>query len=171
MKKVYTIVLFEESTAAFHMEPPCYIHHGSVTFDTGLKLELLQEYCLIALDEFRKYPYPKIRNEQTAWLSLLATEDIRDADRLIGEHPWLEEIYREVAALRRKPEEVLRMYSEALRILDRNTVHYMIEEQKKEIEQQKNTIKEQEQQLYEKNAEIEKLKSQLEQMKQGKNTV
>lgn len=178
MKKVYTIVLFEESTAAFHMEPPCYIHHGSVAFDTGLKLELLQEYCLIALDEFRKYPYPKIRNEQTAWLSLLATEDIRDADRLIGEYPWLEEIYREVAALRRKPEEVLRMYSEALRILDRNTVHYMIEEQKKEIdvqkkeiEQQKNTIKEQEQQLYEKNAEIEKLKSQLEQMKQEKNIV
>lgn len=185
MKKVYTIVLFEESTAAFHMEPPCYIHHGSITFDTGLELELLQEYCLIALDEFRKYPYPKIRNEQTAWLSLLATEDIRDADRLIGEYPWLEEIYREVAALRSRPEEVLRMYSEALRILDRNTVHYMIEEQKKEIdeqkkeidgqkkeiEQQKNTIKEQEQQLYEKNAEIEKLKSQLEQMKQGKNTV
>lgn len=178
MKKVYTIVLFEESTAAFHMEPPCYIHHGSITFDTSLELELLQEYCLIALDEFRKYPYPKIRNEQTAWLSLLATEDVRDADRLIGEYPWLEEIYREVAALRSRPEEVLRMYSEALRILDRNTVHYMIEEQKKEldeqkkeIEQQKNTIKKQEQQLYEKNAEIEKLKSQLEQMKQGKNTV
>lgn len=180
MKKVYTIVLFEESAAAFHMEPPCYIHYGSVKFNTGLKLELLQEYCLIALDEFRKYPYSKDRNEQTAWLSLLATEDIGEADRLIKEYPWLEEIYQEAAGLRTKPEEVLGMYSEALRILDRNTVHYMIEEQKKVIEHQKNTIKNQEQQhrkdtalIQEKDAileqqhqEIEELKRQLEQLQQ-----
>ncbi len=126
------------------MEPPCYIHYGKTTFDTGLKLELLQEYCLIALDEFRKYPYPKDRSEQTAWLSLLATEDIREAEKLIEEYPWLEEIYREAAALRRDPEEVLDMYSEALRILDRNTVRYMIEEQKKEIDEKKKEIEEKE---------------------------
>lgn len=168
MKKVYTIVLFEESTAAFHMEPPCYIHYGSVKFNTGLKLELLQEYCLIALDEFQKYPYPKDRNEQTAWLSLLATEDIRDAEELIAEYPWLEEIYREAAALRRDPEEVLGMFSEALRILDRNTVHYMIDEQKKEIEQQKIMLKEREQQLHEKDAKIEELERQLEKLQQKK---
>ncbi|NBK92974.1 hypothetical protein D5278_13465 [bacterium 1XD21-13] len=144
MKKVYTIVLFEESRAGFHMEPPCYIHYGKTTFDTGLKLELLQEYCLIALDEFRKYPYPKDRSEQTAWLSLLATEDIREAEKLIEEYPWLEEIYREAAALRRDPEEVLDMYSEALWILDRNTVRYMIEEQKKEIDEKKKEIEEKE---------------------------
>ena len=126
------------------MEPPCYIHYGKTTFDTGLKLELLQEYCLIALDEFRKHPYPKDRSEQTAWLSLLATEDIREAEKLIEEYPWLEEIYREAAALRRDPEEVLDMYSEALRILDRNTVRYMIEEQKKEIDEKKKEIEEKE---------------------------
>lgn len=126
------------------MESPCYIHYGKTTFDTGLKLELLQEYCLIALDEFRKYPYPKDRSEQTAWLSLLATEDIREAEKLIEEYPWLEEIYREAAALRRDPEEVLDMYSEALRILDRNTVRYMIEEQKKEIDEKKKEIEEKE---------------------------
>ena len=126
------------------MEPPCYIHYGKTTFDTGLKLELLQEYCLIALDEFRKYPYPKDRSEQTAWLSLLATEDIREAEKLIEEYPWLEEIYREAAALRRDPEEVLDMYSEALRILDRNTVRYMIEEQKKEIDEKKKETEEKE---------------------------
>ncbi len=126
------------------MEPPCYIHYGKTTFDTGLKLELLQEYCLIALDEFRKYPYPKDRSEQTAWLSLLATEDIREAEKLIEEYPWLEEIYREAAALRRDPEEVLDMYSEALWILDRNTVRYMIEEQKKEIDEKKKEIEEKE---------------------------
>ena len=121
------------------MEPPCYIHYGKTTFDTGLKLELLQEYCLIALDEFRKYPYPKDRSEQTAWLSLLATEDIN----------------REAAALRRDPEEVLDMYSEALRILDRNTVRYMIEEQKKEIDEKKKEIEEKEKVIEESKKELE----------------
>ena len=163
------------------MELPCYIHYGKTTFDTGLKMELLQEYCLIALDEFQNYPYPKDKNEQTAWLSLLATENVDDADKLIKEYPWLEQIYREAASLRRNPEEVLGMYSEALRILDRNTVHYMIEEQKKEIEQSKreieqnkkeleqsqNTIQEQEQRLLEQDATIEALKRQLEQLQQG----
>ena len=137
------------------MEPPCYIHYGKTTFDTGLKLELLQEYCLIALDEFRKYPYPKDRSEQTAWLSLLATEDIREAEKLIEEYPWLEEIYREAAALRRDPEEVLDMYSEALRILDRNTVRYISEEQKKEIDEKKKEIEEKEKVIEESKKELE----------------
>ena len=31
-----------------------YLHYGKTCFDTGLKLELLQEFCLIALDVFRE---------------------------------------------------------------------------------------------------------------------
>ena len=175
MKKVYTIILFEKSISAFHMEPPCYIHYWKTTFSTALKME----YCLISLDEFRKYPYPKDRNEQTAWLSFLATEDIKEAEKLIFEYPWLEEIYQEAAALRRKPEEVLGMYSEALRILERNTVRYMIEEQQKELEQNKKKLEEREEELkqnkeelnqqkttiIEQQKEIEELKRQLEQLK------
>lgn len=55
-----------------------------------MELDLLQEYCLIALDVFRKTPYSKDRSEQTAWLSLLATEDVEEAGKLIQEYPWLE---------------------------------------------------------------------------------
>jgi len=59
------------------------------------------------------------------------------------------------------------MYSEALRILDRNTVHNMIEEQnKRELEQSQNTIQEQKQRLLEQDT-IEALKLQLEQLQQG----
>lgn len=59
------------------------------------------------------------------------------------------------------------MYSEALRILDRNTVHNMIEEQnKRELEQSQNTIQEQKQRLSEQDT-IEALKRQLEQLQQG----
>ena len=79
----------------------------------------------------------------------------------------MEQIYREAASLRRNPEEVFGMYSEALRILDRNTVHHMIEEQnKRELEQSQNTIQEQKQRLSEQDT-IEALKRQLEQLQQG----
>ena len=89
----------------------------------------MQEYWLIALDVFREFPYPKSRSEQIAWLSLLATEDMAEAEKLMEEYPWLKEIYQEMAAYMSEPKEVLNMFSEALKIMDRNTVQYMIEEQ------------------------------------------
>ena len=158
LKKVYTIVIFEQSTDVFHKLPDKYIHRGRTTFDTGLELELLQEYYLVALDVFRKLPYPKVRSEQTAWLSLLAAEDVWEAEALVGEYPWVEEVYEEIAGLMHKPKEVLNMFSDALRILDRNTVQYMIEEQKKEIEKQKKELEEAEKAR----EEIEKEKAQAE---------
>lgn len=53
------IVLFEESPAVFHKYPGVYLHYGKTKFETGLPLELLQEFCLIALDVFREIPYAK----------------------------------------------------------------------------------------------------------------
>ncbi len=95
---------------------------------------------MIALDVFRKIPYPKIRDEQTAWLALLATEDLAQARQLAAEYPWLAEIYREMEGYLHRPEEVLNMFSEALRIMDRNTVQYMIDEQLEQISEQQNQI-------------------------------
>ena len=113
----------------------CYIHHGKTKFDTGLSLELLQEFYLVALDVFRQTPYPRGRSERTAWLSLLSTENLKEAENLVREYPWMEEIYREIAMLRQRPEEVLGMFSEALRILDENTAKFMIEELQKKVEE------------------------------------
>ena len=71
--------------------------------------------------------------------------------------------------LRQRPEEVLGMFSDALKILDRNTVKYMIEEQQKvmddqrrELEEQKRRLLEKDQTLQEKEAEIQALKAMLE---------
>ena len=129
IKKVYVIVLFEKSTAVFHQHPASYLHYGKTCFDTGLEMELLQEFCLIALDVFREIPYSEDeKSEQKAWLSLLTTENLKDAERQVRNYPWLEEIYREIAMLRQRPEEVLGMWSEALRILDENTLKYYVEE-------------------------------------------
>ena len=131
---------------------------------------------MVYLDVFRKFPYPKVKNEQTAWLSFLLTESIEDAESLMEEYPWLEEVYQELAMLRQRPEEVLGMFSDALKILDRNTVKYMIEEQQKvmddqrrEIDEQKRrllekerTLQERDRALQEKEAEIQALKAMLE---------
>ena len=162
MRKVYTIILFENSAHIFHQNPGRYIHHGKTAFDTGLQMDLLQEYCLVALDVFRKKPYSENRSEQTAWLSLLTTETIEDAEKLIAEYPWLEDIYKEIAMLRQKPEEVLHMFSEALKIMDRNTVHYMIEEQQKELEEQLEKLKEQQKKSEEQQKELEEQQKELE---------
>ncbi len=135
-----------------------------------------REYCLAALDVFKRFPYPKERSELDAWLSLLATERLEDAEKLIQEYPWLEEIYEEIAMLRQNPEEVLSMFSEALRILDRNTVKYMIEELQKEVEEEKKKVEEQNTALEEQkilidkqSAEIEALRWQLKQQSEEKN--
>ncbi len=154
IKKVYVIVLFEKSPGEFHKIPCAYVHHGRTRFDTGLEMGLLQEYFLIALDVFRKFPYPKNISEQTAWLSLLVTEDLKEAEKLIRDYPWLQEIYEEIAMLRRKPEEVLGMFSEALRILDQNTIKYMIEMQQKELEEKAAQLEEKDAQLRNKDATI-----------------
>ncbi len=140
IKKVYVIVIFEKSTREFHNVSTAYLHHGKTVFDTGLHMEFLQEYTLAALDVFKTFRYPKKKSEQTAWLSLLTTEDLEEAQKVIGEYPWLEEIYEEIAMLRQKPEEVLGMFSEALRILDENTLKYMIEELQKEVEEKEGML-------------------------------
>ena len=180
MKKVYTIVIFENSTAEFHRDGLNCIHMGKTVFDTGLKLELLQEYCLIALDVFRKIPYPKDKNERTGWLSLLAVEDVETAEIIQRDYPWLGEIYRDMAEYMRRPEEVLNMFSEALKILDHNTVQFMIEEQEKKLTEQLRELQEQQRELQEqqkelmqkdellkeRDAEIEQLRAEVAELKQ-----
>ena len=156
MKKVYTIIIFEKSTQVFHQIPQSYIHRGKTRFDTGLDLALLQEYCLVCLDVFREFPYAKEKNEQTAWLSFLLTETVEEAEKLVSEYPWLEEIYRELAMLRRKPEEVLGMFSDALKIMDQNTVKYMIDEQQKKINEQQQEMDEQRQKMNEQQQVIDR---------------
>ena len=163
MRKVYTIVIFEKSPKSFSKIPDCYIHRGRIVFDSGLEMDFLQEYCLVALDVFRKKPYSEDRNEQAAWLSFLTTETLEDAERLMNKYPWLEEIYKEIAMLRQKPGEVLHMFSEALKIMDRNTVNYMIEEQQKELEEKDKQLEQKNEQLEQKNEQLEQKNEQLEQ--------
>ena len=134
IRPVYTIIIYEKSLPVFHKVPGKYIHKGETVFNTGLQVELLQKYWLIALDVFKEISYAIDKSEQTAWLSLLATEDVAEAEKLAKEYPWLGEIYREMEGYLHKPQEVLNMFSEALKILDQNTVQYMVEQQQEQID-------------------------------------
>lgn len=111
----------------------------------------------IYLDLFRKNNH-NIDKELDAWLLFLASDDPADILRLIEAYPRFQELYAEIAAFQHKPEELVNMYSEALEIMDRNTVKYMIEEQKKELEEKDRLIQEQEKVLKEKDAQLELLK-------------
>ena len=137
-----------------------------VVLVTRLNCYLLQKYILIALDVFRKNKYAKDRSELNGWISLLAVENVEEAEKLLADYPWLEEIYRDMAEFMQRPEEVLGMFSEALRILDHNTILLMIDEQKQETERWKQEAERKAQEAERKTQEAEKQKRETECLKQ-----
>lgn len=149
LKKVFTIVIFENTDPqttsiyqAFHAKKigKKYLHHGTTVFDTGLELDFLQEFYLISLDVFREVGYAKDDNELTAWLSLLATNTYEDAELLCQKYPWMEEIFAEISEYVHNPEEVVGMFSEALKIMDDNMYHYMADQYQAKVERQQAEI-------------------------------
>ena len=90
MKKVYTIIFYENSTEEFHKLPEAWVHHCRMQCDSGLELNHLQEFYFIALDVFQKSGYAKSRNKDdrlAGWLSLLCTEDADVAEELCLTYP------------------------------------------------------------------------------------
>ena len=170
LKTVYTIVMFENSPKECKTADlaDIYLHHGKAAFDTGIDLRLLQEYYVVALDVFRKSKYSKDINELNAWLSLLTATTMDDLAALISDYPWMETICMDMSEYLYHPEEVVTMFSEALRKLDENTVNYMIDELKKErdeavtaLAERDATVSEMGAALSKKDAEIAVLQAQL----------
>ena len=155
LKNVYTIIIFEDSPSVMRSDDlrEHFVHFGETRFDSEIDIKLLQKYYLIPLDVFKKYYYSERKHEHTTlngWLSLLSIDNIDELQSMINEYPWVEPIYRDMARYLENPEEVLNMFSEALRILDQNTIQFMIDDMKKqivekdaEIAEQVNTIAEQ----------------------------
>ena len=113
---------------------------------------------MVALDVFRESKYAKDINELNAWLSLLTAQSVDDLAALVSDYPWMEAICKDVSEYMYDPEEVITMFSEALRMLDENTVHYMIDELQKERDDAITALNEKENEMTlvisEKDAEI-----------------
>lgn len=143
MKTVYTIVFFEKSTVEFHEAGSQYIHRARQVFDTGLKLDMLQDYILIPLDIYKEHKQNEsIETKLDAWLSFLSDDSPGRIMEIIDKYPTFREMYGEVYTICRNIEGVMDMFSEELLELDRNTVQYMIEEQQEQLDALKKEVEE-----------------------------
>ena len=162
IKKVYTIILYEGSPKEFNAFPDEYLHLFSQRSNTGLKVELLQEYCFIALDIFQKIVHNKgIRNKLEAWLVFFSTDEPERIEELLRGYPEFGKLYEEIYELCLHTEKVMEMFSKELRELDRNTVQYMIDEMQEEIDSQRETIEGQKEEIDSQQKEIDRLRKRL----------
>lgn len=169
IQKVYTIVFLEKSTAEFHEFSDTYIHRGKQIFDTGLELELLQEYVFIALDIFRKTYQNKSCKKRTrfeAWLTFLSDDRPSEILRLLEEYPEFQRMYAEVYDMCRNMEDFMRLFSKELEELDKNTVQYMIDEMQEELDAQKRQLAEKDTQLTEKDQQLDAQKRRIAELEQ-----
>ncbi len=185
MKNVHTIVLFENSNSNLinSDNPELYFHVGTTTFNTHINFPLLQKYHMISLDTFRKYRYSDIikgnidikkcdydedvyekpltdqmLRGRLAFLSLFVTETVDEAIAIQNIFPELSEIFNEMNEYLARPEEMLGMFSEALRILNHNTAVLMVDEYRKKYQEMENNLKkEMKEKMQEKMQEIQEM--------------
>lgn len=119
-------------------------------FDSGAKVKNLENVTYISLDTFKEKKDNEISSMLDAWLTFFTAEKPEEVMRLLKIHPEFLPMYKEITEFRKDPEEVIRMFSEALKIMDRNTTKYMIDELHE-------TIIKQDQAIAEKDQAIEKL--------------
>ena len=180
IKSVFLIVLYESSPKELKSFPERYIHRSKQIFDSGLQLEMLQEYVMISLDIFHMSMQNKpIETKLEAWLTFLGCDDPEKIVELITTYPEFKAMYETLYQICQNVEGVMGFFSEELRIMDQNLAQYMIEEQQKEIEanqkiieenqkvieKQRREITERDAQLEEKDVQIERLKKELEKYK------
>ena len=178
IKNVYLIVIYENSPSIFHRFPDIYYHHSRQVFDSGLNLDLLQEFIMIPLDIFKKQMHNKtIHTKLEAWLTFLGEDDPEKILILIDKFPEFKAMYQTLYEMCLNTERVMEMFSEELRILDQNTVKYMIEEQQKEIDACREQLNQKDQQLHHKdqqlslkNEEIARLEAELQEYRKQHQT-
>ncbi len=136
IRKVYTIVFFEHSAKDFHRFPNHYIHWFRQQSDTGLEMDMLQEYFYICLDIFRNNMENKsVSNDMEAWLAFLSFDDPKRILELITYDKKFKAMYQDMYELCLNTERVMQVFSKELAILDRNTVRYMMDEMQAELDE------------------------------------
>lgn len=135
LKPVVLIVIMEKSSKEFLKVAPEYFHRKISMFSSGAKITNLENVVYISLDTFKEHRHNEIESELEAWLSFFTYEKPEDIVSLVNSHPEFIPLYQDIAKFRNNPKEVVGMFSEALRIMDRNTTKYMIEDMKREAEE------------------------------------
>lgn len=160
LKPVYLIVLMENSTKNFKEVAPNYIHRVHYTCDTGASINFLANYTYISLDTFHSVRQ-NISSYLDAWFTFLSSDIPEDILNLIEAYPEFKEYYHDIALFRKKPRELMNMYSEALVQMDKNTANYMIEEMQKEVEELNAQLETWKQAVSQKNEEVATVQNEL----------
>ena len=156
------ILLFEKSPSEFHQFPEQYLHKFQQESDTGLKMNLLQEFVFVALDIFKKnHQNRTIRKRLEGWLSFLSSDKPEDIIALIKKYPDFKPMYQQVYEICQNIEQVMGMFSKELYELDRNTVWYMIDELKKENKRWKEKDRQNTEEITRLRKEVEEMRSAL----------
>ncbi len=101
----------------------------NVTSDTGIKMNMLQNFIFIPVDIFLdKLHNDGIQSELDAWLTFLGCDEPEYIIDLIQKYPYFKRLYEDLYNECLNVERVIEMFSEELRILDHNTVEYMIDD-------------------------------------------
>ena len=166
IKNVYTIVFFEKSPQEFHKQPEQWLHLFRQSSDSGLILNLLQEYVFVPLDIFVKSMDNKsIDSRLEAWLTFLSTEEPERIIELITRYPQFKTMYQDIYEICLNIEKVMNMYSKELAQLDHNTVLYMIDEMQEQLDRQRKELCENEVKLNEIEGKLGQTEGKLSQTK------
>ncbi|MCI6997078.1 MAG: hypothetical protein MR936_09870 [Eubacterium sp.] len=110
IKPIYTIVFFETSQRGFHEFPDTYVHRFKQTSDSGVKLELRQNFLFIPLDIFKTNIQNKnISSKLDAWFAFLCMDEPEWIVRVIEAYLEFEAMYRQIDEMQN---EINRMGSE-----------------------------------------------------------
>ena len=166
IKQVYTIVLFEKSPIEFQKFSNNYIHRFMQKSDTGVNINLLQEYLFIPLDIFKKNQQNenrsvKIENRLEAWLAFFCMDDPETIIDIIEKYPDFKEMYEQIYVICRDLDEVMGMFSKELQELDRNSVELMVDEMQKDLDKTREELEESKMKIEEKDQQLKENKLQL----------
>ncbi len=166
LRPVYTIVLYEFSPAEFHAYPGDYVHRFHQVSNTGLEMDLLEEYVFVPLDILKEIVQNNgIRNQLEAWLAFFCMDEPEWVLKLSEGYPRFRKMYEEIYEMCRNLEGVMQMYSKELRELDSNTVQYMIDQMQEDINRKDAQLSQQYVQLSQKENLITELQNQIQEMK------
>lgn len=96
----------------------------------------------------------------------LSTDDPETMVKLMEEYPEFAQLYQEVYSQCRNVEEVMGMFSKELRLLDRNTVHYMIDDMQEQLNQKNKKLSETEEALAQKSELLLQLQSRVRELEE-----
>ena len=103
-----------------------------------------------------------ISNQLDAWLVFLSMDSPEMIMELSSKYPEFKAMYEHVYNICQNVEKVMGMYSEELKILDQNTVRYMVDQMQEEIDSQKEQLDNQREQLDSQKEQLVSQKKQLE---------